>query len=72
MNITLAVDDEVIRKAREKADRLGTSVDQLVRVYLENFIGRSEPELVAEEFRRLSELSRGHSESSEVQSRGSS
>lgn len=31
MNITLSVDDEIIRLAREQASVLGTSVNQLVR-----------------------------------------
>ena len=61
MNITLSVDEEVVRKAREKAERLGTSVNQLVRDYLENLAGRAEPESVAEEFKRLSLLSKGDS-----------
>ena len=59
MNLTLSVDEEVVRKAREKAERLGTSVNQLVRDYLENLAGRAEPESVAEEFTQLSQLSQG-------------
>jgi predicted HicB family RNase H-like nuclease len=36
VNVTLSVDDEVIREARRRAEALGTSVNQLVREYLEH------------------------------------
>lgn len=61
MNITLSVDDEVIRRARQRADALGTSVNQLVREYLEQLAGKTDPKEDAAEFERLSHLSRGHS-----------
>ena len=61
MNITLAVDDEVVHKARRRAEQLGTSVNQLVRDYLEQLAGKSDPVRDAEEFQRLSELSQGNS-----------
>ncbi|MBK5292306.1 MAG: MerR family transcriptional regulator [Acidobacteriia bacterium] len=61
MNITLSVDDEVIQKARRQAELLGTSVNQLVRQYLEQLAGKSDPNRDADEFARLSELSQGNS-----------
>ncbi len=61
MNITLSVDDEVIRRARQKAEVLGTSVNQLVRDYLEQLTGTSDRVANAEEFARLSRLSHGNS-----------
>ncbi len=61
MNITLSVDDEVIRRARQKAEVLGTSVNQLVRDYLDQLAGKSDPVADAEEFARLSRLSHGNS-----------
>ena len=61
MNITLSVDDEVIRRARQQAEVLGTSVNQLVRNYLEQLAGRRDPLARAEEFARLSRLSHGDS-----------
>ena len=61
MNITLSVDDEVIRRARQKAEVLGTSVNQLVRDYLDQLAGKSDPVADAEEFTRLSRLSHGNS-----------
>jgi plasmid stability protein len=40
-NLTLTVDDELLRKARIRALEQGTSVNALVREYLEQFAGSS-------------------------------
>jgi hypothetical protein len=61
MNITLSIDDEVIHRARHQADVLGTSVNQLVRDYLEQLAGKRDPKAEAAEFVRLSRLSHGNS-----------
>lgn len=61
MNITLSIDDEVIQRARRQADVLGTSVNQLVRDYLEQLAGTSDRAANAAEFERLSWLSHGDS-----------
>ena len=61
MNITLSVDDEVIHRARQQAEALGTSVSQLVRDYLEQLAGKRDPADRAAEFSRLSRLSHGDS-----------
>ena len=61
MNITLSIDDEVIRRARRQAEVLGTSVNQLVRDYLDQLAGASDPAADAAEFTRLSRLSHGNS-----------
>jgi len=61
MNVTLSIDDDVIRRARSRAEALGTSVDQLVRDYLEILAGKSDPDADAAEFERLSRLARGNS-----------
>lgn len=61
MNITLSVDDEVIAKARARANQLGTSVNQLVREYLEQLAGKSDSNEDAAEFERLSRTSQGDS-----------
>jgi antitoxin component of RelBE/YafQ-DinJ toxin-antitoxin module len=61
MNLTLSVDDEVVRKARQRAEQLGTSVNQLVREYLEQLAGKPDPVRDADEFERLSQLSQGDS-----------
>jgi hypothetical protein len=61
MNITLSIDDEVVRRARQQAEVLGTSVNQLVRDYLEQLAGKRDPADRAAEFSRLSRLSHGDS-----------
>lgn len=40
-NLTLTIDDDVLRKARIRALELGTSVNALVREYLGQVAGRS-------------------------------
>jgi hypothetical protein len=40
-NLTLTVDEDVLREARVKALELGTSVNALVREYLKQLAGRS-------------------------------
>jgi hypothetical protein len=61
VNITLSVDDDVILKARRHADRLGISVNQLVRDYLEQLAGKPNAIRDADEFKRLSRTSQGNS-----------
>jgi hypothetical protein len=62
MNLTLSIDDATIRKARKRAEAMGTSVNQLVREYLQQLAGDSNPQADANEFERLSRLSGGNSE----------
>ncbi len=61
MNITLSIDDEVIHRARRRAEVLGTSVNQLVREYLEQLAGKTDPNEDAAEFEKLSRLAQGNS-----------
>ena len=61
MKLTLSVDDEVIRRVRRHAERMGTSVNQLVREYLEQLAGKRDPDVAAVEFEKLSRLSHGNS-----------
>ncbi len=59
MNVTLSVDEQLVERARKKADALGKSLNQLVREYLQRLVGGDDPEQSIEEFERLS--GRGHS-----------
>jgi hypothetical protein len=59
MNVTLSIDDQVVTRARKKAEALGKSLNQLIRDYLERLAGTDDPERTIEEFKRLS--GRGHS-----------
>jgi hypothetical protein len=55
MNITLSVDDDVVRRARETARNMGTSLNQVIRDYLEELAGKAPAE---EDIREVRELSR--------------
>jgi hypothetical protein len=59
MNITLSVDEQVVAKARKKAEALGKSLNQLIRDYLQSLAGGTNAERSIDEFRSLS--GRGHS-----------
>lgn len=61
MSVTFSIDDEVILRARRRAEVLGTSVNQLIREYLEQLAGKSDPNEDAVEFERLSKLAQGDS-----------
>ncbi len=49
MNITLSVDDDVLKGARRRAQAMGKSVNQLVREYLEQLAGTANREALANE-----------------------
>ena len=61
MNVTLAIEDQLIQEARRRAEAMGTSVNQLVRQYLEQFVGKSDSNADAAEFERLSRAAQGNS-----------
>lgn len=53
MNLTLSVDERVLERAREVAREQGTSVNALIRQYLENLAGVRSGKDTAQELRRL-------------------
>jgi hypothetical protein len=59
MNVTLSIDEQLVARARKKADALGKSLNQLIRDYLQKLAGGDDPERSIEEFNKLS--GRGHS-----------
>jgi len=61
MNVTLSIEDDVMRKARRRAEAMGTSVNQLVRDYLAQFAGLTDPDALAAEFEQRSAASKGDS-----------
>lgn len=54
MNLTLSVDEQLVARARKKADALGKSLNQLIRDYLQKLAGGDDPERSIEEFKSLS------------------
>ncbi len=61
MNITLSIDEQVIIRARQVAQSMGKSVNQLVRDYLEQLASLNDPQSDIEELRRLTAQGQGHS-----------
>jgi hypothetical protein len=59
MNVTLSIDDQLVSRARKKAEAVGKSLNQLIRDYLQSVAGGDNPERSIEEFKRLS--GQGHS-----------
>lgn len=56
MNLTITVDDELLRRARIRALTQGTSVNAVLRDFLESYAGS---EIETEARSRLAELARG-------------
>ncbi len=54
MNLTLSVDENLVARARKKANALGKSLNQLIRDYLQTVAGGDDPEQAIREFERLS------------------
>ena len=52
-NLTIAVDEELLRRARALADKQGTSVNALLRKHLETLVGEQPGDLVADELLML-------------------
>jgi hypothetical protein len=61
MNLTLSVDDQAVERAREVARQQGTSLNTLLRQYIETLAGRCTGAEVAQEMQRLWREHSGHS-----------
>ena len=61
MNITVDIDDEVLARVQEVAERRGTTVDQMIREHLEKLAAKKSPEEALRELRRLWDESPGNS-----------
>ena len=61
MNVTLSIDDDVLSRARELAARRGTSVNQLIREYLEELTSDISTEEALAELEELWRTSSGNS-----------
>lgn len=53
MNLTLAVDEATVERAREVARQQGTSLNALIRSYIEQLAGQTSGEQVLAEFETL-------------------
>lgn len=61
MNVTLALDEQLVARAREVAGREGLSLNEMIRRHLEVVAGVRQGPLVADEMRRLWASFPGHS-----------
>lgn len=60
MNVTLSLDEQLVARARKKAEALGKSLNQLMRDHLQSLVGGDDPERSIEEFNRLSGTGHSH------------
>ena len=54
MNVTLSIDEQLVARARKKAEALGKSLNQMIRDYLQTVAGGDDSERSIEEFKKLS------------------
>jgi hypothetical protein len=54
MTLQLSIDDHIVQGARKVAESMGTSIDQLVRDYLERLTSQQSVDDEMKELRRLS------------------
>jgi hypothetical protein len=61
MNITISIDQRLVKRARERAQAMGKNLNQLLREYIENLAASDEAERDIQELGMLSDRSRGRS-----------
>jgi hypothetical protein len=61
MNITLSIDDRLVEEARKLAQARGTSLNQLIRDYLDGLVRPRRAESYGAELRRLTVEGHGRS-----------
>lgn len=53
MNVTVSIDDRLLERARELARKRDTSLNQMIRDYLEEVTASSSPEHLLEDLERM-------------------
>ncbi len=61
VNVTLSIDEDVLERAREVARHQGTSVNAMIRDYLQRLAGKKTGAQLAAELREQWKTSRGDS-----------
>jgi hypothetical protein len=61
MNVTLSIDEDLVERARQVARQQGTSLNALIRDYLQSLTDASRGENLAGQFQRLWAERAGHS-----------
>jgi hypothetical protein len=62
MNLTLSIDERLLKEARRAARSMGKSLNQLVRDYFEQLTARNDPQKDIEELHKLSMDGKGRSQ----------
>ena len=61
MNITLSIEESIVKRARKRAEAMGKSLNQLVREYLEQVAGGNDARKDIERLRLLTDEGKGRS-----------
>jgi len=61
MNVTVALDDELVARVREIAAKQGTTLNDILRQYLESVAGQRPASALVADMQRLWDGSPGHS-----------
>lgn len=61
MNITMSVDDQLVKRARRAARAMGKSLNQVIREHLERLTASADADADISELRELSKRSGGRS-----------
>lgn len=61
MNVTISLDETLVQRARERAQSMGKTLNQLIREYLEEMTGTQDRGGLVEELRRLRQRGGGNS-----------
>jgi hypothetical protein len=61
MNVTLSLDEQLVKEARKRAEAVGKSLNQVIREHLEQLTGKRDAAADVEEFIRLLRESKGNS-----------
>jgi len=62
MNLTLRIDEQLLQKARAYARARNTTLNQMIRDFLEQITSRTDPHEAADEFARVAREHAGRSE----------
>lgn len=61
MNVTLSIDERLVKEARQVASTIGKTLNQLVREYLEDLTALHDVQGDIEELQQLTAAGQGHS-----------
>ena len=66
MNLTLSLDEQIVQRARQRAQAQGKSLNQLIREFLEELGGQPPAEGMIEQLRKLRRAGAGNSSGQKI------